>query len=142
MVAMAEPWRHPETGTFYLRRQIPKQLREEFGGRQLWKRSLETKDSAEARRIQADTRLLDNGAYIRLDGHVYADKENERADEDEDQVSYVRPGEHEMMPRSADRRKLERSRRSGLRVTVGFEQKKTLRIFRHPVFERAGLTMC
>jgi hypothetical protein len=53
MVAMAEPWRHPETGTFYLRRQIPKQLREEFGGRQLWKKSLETKDSAEARRVFA-----------------------------------------------------------------------------------------
>lgn len=49
MVAMAEPWRHPETGTYYLRRQIPKTLREEFGGRQLWKRSLETKDASEAR---------------------------------------------------------------------------------------------
>ncbi|CAM3278287.1 DUF6538 domain-containing protein [Sphingomonas antarctica] len=49
MVAMAEPWRHPETGTYYLRRQIPKPLRSEFGGRQLWKRSLETRDSSEAR---------------------------------------------------------------------------------------------
>ena len=49
MVAMAEPWRHPETGTYYLRRQIPKPLRDEFGGRQLWKRSLETKDPGEAR---------------------------------------------------------------------------------------------
>ncbi|WP_242153228.1 site-specific integrase [Sphingomonas sp. BAUL-RG-20F-R05-02] len=53
MVAMAEPWRHPETGTYYLRRQIPKPLREEFGGRQLWKRSLDTKDAAEARRVFA-----------------------------------------------------------------------------------------
>jgi len=53
MVAMAEPWRHPETGTYYLRRQIPKPLREEFGGRQLWKRSLDTKDPAEARRVFA-----------------------------------------------------------------------------------------
>jgi hypothetical protein len=50
MVAMAEPWRHPETGTYYLRRQIPKALRAEFGGRQLWKRSLDTKDPGEARR--------------------------------------------------------------------------------------------
>jgi integrase len=49
MVAMAEPWRHPETGTYYLRRQIPKPLRNEFGGKQLWKRSLETKDAGEAR---------------------------------------------------------------------------------------------
>ncbi|WP_457349196.1 DUF6538 domain-containing protein [Sphingomonas sp. UYP23] len=50
---MAEPWRHPETGTYYLRRQIPKPLREEFGGRQLWKRSLDTKDPGEARRVFA-----------------------------------------------------------------------------------------
>ena len=49
MVAMAEPWRHPETGTYYLRRQIPKTLRDEFGGKQLWKRSLETKDAGKAR---------------------------------------------------------------------------------------------
>lgn len=49
MVAMAEPWRHPETGTYYLRRQIPKPLRDEFGNKQLWKRSLETKDAGEAR---------------------------------------------------------------------------------------------
>lgn len=51
MVAMAEPWRHPDTGTYYLRRQIPKPLRDEFGGRQLWKKSLETKDPGEARRV-------------------------------------------------------------------------------------------
>ncbi len=51
MVAMAEPWRHPETGMYYLRRQIPKPLRAEFGGRQLWKRSLDTKDASEARRV-------------------------------------------------------------------------------------------
>ena len=51
MVTMATPWRHPETGTFYLRRQIPAPLRAEFGGRQLWKRSLDTKDPDEARRI-------------------------------------------------------------------------------------------
>ncbi|WP_179187241.1 site-specific integrase [Sphingomonas sp. TZW2008] len=48
---MATPWRHPQTGTFYLRRQIPAGLRAEFGGRQLWKRSLETKDPDEARRL-------------------------------------------------------------------------------------------
>lgn len=51
MVAMAEPWRHPETGTYYLRRQVPKPLRDEFGGKQLWKRSLETKDAGEARAV-------------------------------------------------------------------------------------------
>lgn len=51
MVTMATPWRHPRTGTYYLRRQIPSPLRGEFGGRQLWKRSLNTKDADEARRI-------------------------------------------------------------------------------------------
>ena len=50
---MATPWRHPQTGTYYLRRQIPAPLRDEFGGRQLWKRSLETKDPDEARRMFA-----------------------------------------------------------------------------------------
>jgi hypothetical protein len=51
MVQMAEPYRNPETGVYYLRRQIPKALRIEFGGRSLWKRSLETKDAQEARRL-------------------------------------------------------------------------------------------
>lgn len=51
MVTMATPWRHPETGTFYIRRQIPKPLRDEFGGRQLYKRSLDTKDPEGARRL-------------------------------------------------------------------------------------------
>ena len=50
---MATPWRHPQTGTYYLRRQIPAPLRDEFGGRQLWKRSLETKDPDDARRMFA-----------------------------------------------------------------------------------------
>ncbi len=51
MVMMATPWRHPKTGTYYLRRQIPLPLRGEFGGRQLWKRSLDTKNADEARRL-------------------------------------------------------------------------------------------
>ena len=54
MVTMATPWRHPQTGVFYLRRQIPKPLREEFGGKTLVKRSLDTKDASDARRIFAD----------------------------------------------------------------------------------------
>lgn len=48
MVKMAEPYRHPETGVFYLRRQIPGPLRSEFGGRQLHKETLGTKDAREA----------------------------------------------------------------------------------------------
>jgi hypothetical protein len=51
MVTMAAPCRHPDTGVYYLRRQTPKPLRGEFGGKQLWKRSLDTKDADEARRL-------------------------------------------------------------------------------------------
>lgn len=40
-----------KTGTYYLLPQIPLPLRGEFGGRQLWKRSLDTKDADEARRL-------------------------------------------------------------------------------------------
>lgn len=53
MVQMATPWRHPETGTYYIRRQIPAALRPQFDGRTLWKVGLGTKDPDEARRMFA-----------------------------------------------------------------------------------------
>ena len=46
MVQMATPWLHPDTGVYYLRRQIPKELRPAFGGKALEKQSLRTKDVA------------------------------------------------------------------------------------------------
>ena len=48
MVDMAKPWKHPETGVYYLRRQIPAAIRSAFGGRQLHKVSLGTRDAKDA----------------------------------------------------------------------------------------------
>ena len=48
MVQMATPWIHPQTGVYYLRRQIPAALRPAFGGSALHKHSLRTKDVARA----------------------------------------------------------------------------------------------
>jgi hypothetical protein len=47
---MATPWRHPQTGAYYIRRQIPAALRPQLDGRALWKVGLGTKDPDEARR--------------------------------------------------------------------------------------------
>lgn len=55
MVQMATPWRHPQTGSFYIRRQIPEPLRPCFGGKSIWQVSLRTKDGAEAARLFAST---------------------------------------------------------------------------------------
>ncbi len=40
MVLMAQPWKHPETGTCCLRRQILEKLRTAFNGKALVKQSL------------------------------------------------------------------------------------------------------
>jgi integrase len=48
VVQMASPWRHPQTGSYYLRRQIPEPLRPFFNGKSLWKASLRTKDPVQA----------------------------------------------------------------------------------------------
>ncbi len=48
MALMATPWKHPATGFYYLRRQIPAKLRPAFDGKALWKVSLGTKSAAEA----------------------------------------------------------------------------------------------
>lgn len=46
---MATPWIDPRTGRLYLRRQIPGLLRPFFGGRAIYKKTLNTKSPAEAR---------------------------------------------------------------------------------------------
>ncbi len=48
MALMATPWKHPSTGVYYLRRQIPDKLRPAFDGKALWKVSLGTKNGSEA----------------------------------------------------------------------------------------------
>ncbi|MEG3086843.1 site-specific integrase [Sphingomonas sp. PB4P5] len=45
---MAQPYKHPQTGIYHLRRQIPEKLRAAFGGKALYKASLGTKDFVKA----------------------------------------------------------------------------------------------
>ena len=51
MAQMAQPWRHPKTGAYYLRRQIPENLRPAFGMRSVHKQSLRTKDFVRAAQL-------------------------------------------------------------------------------------------
>ncbi|WP_327752093.1 site-specific integrase [Sphingobium sp. SJ10-10] len=51
MAQMAQPWRHPKTGAYYLRRQIPENLRPAFGMRAVHKQSLRTKDFVRAAQL-------------------------------------------------------------------------------------------
>lgn len=48
MALMATSWKHPSTGVYYLRRQIPEKLRPAFDGKALWKVSLGTKNGSDA----------------------------------------------------------------------------------------------
>jgi hypothetical protein len=48
MAGMAQPYKHPQTGIYHLRRQIPEKLRAAFGGKALHKASLGTKDFVKA----------------------------------------------------------------------------------------------
>jgi hypothetical protein len=45
---MAQPWKHPSTGFYYLRREIPTKLRPAFEGKAMWKVSLRTRDFSRA----------------------------------------------------------------------------------------------
>jgi len=49
MVQMITPWKHPQTGIYYLYKELPPHLRAEMGRRQV-RRSLKTRDPAEAKR--------------------------------------------------------------------------------------------
>lgn len=48
MCVMTKPWKHPRSGIFYLRREVPEDIRKIIGKRE-WKVSLRTKDFATAR---------------------------------------------------------------------------------------------
>jgi len=50
MVQMITPWKHPQTGIYYLYKELPPHLRDEMGKRQI-RRSLKTRDPAEAKRL-------------------------------------------------------------------------------------------
>jgi hypothetical protein len=68
MALKATPWKHPTTGFYYLRRQIPGKMRPAFGGKALWKVSLNTKSAAEANILflQANAALEQQFEEIRV----------------------------------------------------------------------------
>jgi integrase len=52
-LAMARPWKHPNSGVYWLRKGVPEDLRELVGKREE-KRSLQTRDPAEAKRRHSE----------------------------------------------------------------------------------------
>ena len=81
VLSMARPWKHPKTGVYWLRRRVPDDLRA-LVGKVEEKRSLRTKDPAEARTRHAEAiaELEVQWAFLRLgplkmtelDGHKLA----------------------------------------------------------------------
>jgi hypothetical protein len=51
-LAMARPWKHPKTGIYWLRKRVPEDLRPLLGKR-VEKRSLGSRDCANAKRLHA-----------------------------------------------------------------------------------------
>lgn len=66
---MAKPWKHPATGIYYVRRQVPKAIRTAFAGRQLFKETLGTKDPK-----QASVLFLQANAALELRFQVARDR--------------------------------------------------------------------
>ncbi|CAN7342805.1 hypothetical protein LJR009_002871 [Bosea sp. LjRoot9] len=66
VLRMANPWKHPKTGVYYLRMRVPKDV-QEFVGATLIKRSLHTKDTNEAKRLHSEsaTALLQQWKMLR-----------------------------------------------------------------------------
>lgn len=48
MTVMAQPWKHPDNGVYYFRREVPEDIRGVIGKRE-WKLSLKTKELVQAR---------------------------------------------------------------------------------------------
>jgi hypothetical protein len=53
-LAMSRPWKHPNSGVYWLRKGVPEDLRALVGKREE-KRSLGTRDPIEAKRKHSDT---------------------------------------------------------------------------------------
>jgi hypothetical protein len=53
VLAAARPWKHPKTGIYWLRKAVPEDLRPLIGKREE-KRSLKTRDPAEAKRRHSE----------------------------------------------------------------------------------------
>ena len=52
-LAMSRPWKHPNSGVYWLRKGVPEDLRELVGKREE-KRSLQTRDAVQAKRRHAE----------------------------------------------------------------------------------------
>ncbi|WP_114188919.1 DUF6538 domain-containing protein [Microvirga aerophila] len=66
VLLMSRPWKHPKTGVYWLRKRIPEDLRPILDKREE-KRSLKTRDPAEAKRrhLEALTELEVQWANLR-----------------------------------------------------------------------------
>ncbi|WP_416356315.1 DUF6538 domain-containing protein [Aureimonas phyllosphaerae] len=66
VLQMARPWKHPDTGVYYLRKRVPSDVMP-LVKRSMEKRSLGTKDPVEARRLHAEAlaRLESRWANLR-----------------------------------------------------------------------------
>ncbi|MBS0247330.1 MAG: site-specific integrase [Proteobacteria bacterium] len=75
-LAMTRPWKHPKTGMYWLRKRVPDDLRTQLGKREE-KRSLETRDPAEAKqRLAAVLVELDKRwANLRAGPRVLTERE-------------------------------------------------------------------
>ena len=75
-LAMSRPWKHPKTGVYWLRKRVPGDLRLRVGKREE-KRSLKTRDPAEAKRrhLQALTDLEAKWANLRAGSRTLTERE-------------------------------------------------------------------
>src|ERR687890_68292 len=64
-LAMARPWKHPRTGIYWLRKRVPEDLIPVLGKREE-KRSLKTRDAAEAKRLHLDALADLEGQWANL----------------------------------------------------------------------------
>ena len=71
-LAMARPWKHPKTGIYWLRKAVPEDLRALVGKREE-KRTLGTRDPAEAKRRHAKALLEIEARWVRMRAGLAAD---------------------------------------------------------------------
>jgi hypothetical protein len=75
-LAMSRPWKHPKTGIYWLRKRIPDALQPLVGKREV-KRSLDTRDPAEAKRrhVQALAEVEAQWTNLRAGPHLLTERE-------------------------------------------------------------------
>src|SRR4051794_36507101 len=74
---MARPWKHPKTGIYWLRKRVPEDLRPILGKREE-KRSLQTRDAAEAKRrhMQVLTKVESQWTSLRVGPPTLTERES------------------------------------------------------------------